>query len=113
VEKLTSLFEGQSNLSSTQRAVYVVGGLGLAAAAVQPRPNPLLNLLALVGGSYLAFSGYKGRCPAKAALSGVSEGEIGRISSRFSSSESRLQGEELGRAPAHADERSASRPRPT
>ncbi len=65
---LDTVFGGEPNLSLTQRSTYVVLGLGLAAAATQPRPNPLLNVLALVGGSYLALSGYMGRCPAKAAL---------------------------------------------
>jgi hypothetical protein len=31
--------------------VYVIGGLGLTAAGAQPRPNPLVNVLALAGGS--------------------------------------------------------------
>ena len=65
---LASLFEGQPNLSMTQRAMYVAGGLGLAAAGAKPRPNPLLNVLAIAAGSYLAWSGYEGRCPVKAAL---------------------------------------------
>ena len=52
----------------TQRAMYVAGGLGLAAAGAKPRPNPLLNVLAIAAGSYLAWSGYEGRCPVKAAL---------------------------------------------
>ena len=68
MESLASLFDGEQNLSLGQRAAYVVGGLGLAAAGAQPRPNPLLNVLALAAGSYLAWSGYKGRCPAKAML---------------------------------------------
>ena len=65
MENLTSLFEGQHNLTWGERVVYVVGGLGLAAAGAQPRPNPLLNVLALAGGAYLAYSGYKGHCPTK------------------------------------------------
>lgn len=71
MENFTSLFEGQPNLTWGQRVAYVVGGLGLAAAGAQPRPNPLLNVLALAGGSYLAYSGYKGHCAAKAALFGA------------------------------------------
>ncbi len=67
-EMLEPLFGGEPNLSTTQRGLYIVGGLGLAAAAATPRPNPLLNVLALAGGAYLALSGYYGRCPAKAAL---------------------------------------------
>jgi threonine/homoserine/homoserine lactone efflux protein len=92
VENITSLFGGQSNLTWGQRAAYVVGGLGLAAAGVQPRPNPLLNVIALVGGSYLAYSGYKGHCPAKAALFDSSQGNIGSISGRSSGSDRRLAG---------------------
>ena len=76
-----SLFEQPSNLSATTRAAYVVGGLGLAALSVQPRPNPLLNVLALAGGAYLAWSGYKGYCPIKAAFldGGASDGANARI----------------------------------
>jgi len=62
------LFGGEPNLSTAQRAIYIALGLGMAAAGAQPRPNPLLNVLALAGGSYLAWSGYQGRCPVKAAL---------------------------------------------
>jgi uncharacterized membrane protein len=62
------VFGGEPNLSWTERGVSLVLGLGLAAAGVQPRPNPLLNVLALVGGSYLALRGATGRCPIKAAL---------------------------------------------
>jgi threonine/homoserine/homoserine lactone efflux protein len=63
-----SLWEGQRNLSVPQRAAYVAAGLGLAAAGAKPRPNPLLNVLALLGGAFLAWSGYKGHCPVKAAF---------------------------------------------
>jgi len=65
-----SLTNGEPNLSTTERGVYMLAGLGLAAAAAKPRPNPLLNLLALAGGSYLAWRGYVGNCPIKAALTG-------------------------------------------
>jgi threonine/homoserine/homoserine lactone efflux protein len=68
-----SLMNGEPNLSTTERSVYMLAGLGLAAAAAKPRPNPLLNILALAGGSYLAWRGYMGRCPVKAALTGSSE----------------------------------------
>ena len=33
---IPSIFEGETNLSTTQRAVSVVLGLGIAAAAAQP-----------------------------------------------------------------------------
>lgn len=56
------------NLTGSQRAMYVMAGLGLAAASVKPRPNPLLNVLALASGAYLAWRGYEGYCPIKAAL---------------------------------------------
>ena len=65
-----SLFEGEQNLSFQERALSVVIGLGLAAAGAKPRPNPLLNVLALVGGSVLAIRGATGRCPVKAAITG-------------------------------------------
>ena len=58
----------EQNLSATERAVYMAVGLGLAAAAAQPRPNLLLNVLALARGSYLAWSGYQGHCAIRAAL---------------------------------------------
>jgi threonine/homoserine/homoserine lactone efflux protein len=67
-----SLMDGPSNLSTTERGAYMLAGLGLAAAAAKPRPNPLLNILALAGGSYLAWRGYVGQCPVKAALTGSS-----------------------------------------
>jgi len=65
-----SLMNGEPNLSMTERSLYMLAGLGLAAAAAKPRPNPLLNVLALAGGSYLAWRGYMGQCPVKAALIG-------------------------------------------
>lgn len=67
------LMDGEPNLSTTERGIYMLAGLGLAAAAAKPRPNPLLNVLALAGGSYLAWRGYVGNCPIKAALMGSQE----------------------------------------
>lgn len=63
-----SLFSGSRNLSSKERALSVIAGLGLAAAGTQPRPNPILNVLALLGGAYLAIRGATGRCPVKQAI---------------------------------------------
>jgi uncharacterized membrane protein len=80
-ENLSSMFEGPPNLSPTERAVFVVAGLGLAAAAAKPRPNPLLNVLALLGGAYLAWRGSVGQCPIKAAL--IDQGGMGRIAGRM------------------------------
>ncbi|WP_239467828.1 YgaP-like transmembrane domain [Microvirga arvi] len=68
-----SLMNGEPNLSTAERSLYMLAGLGLAAAAAKPRPNPLLNILALAGGSYLAWRGYVGQCPVKAALMGSQE----------------------------------------
>lgn len=65
-----SLFEGEKNLSFNERAISVVAGLALAAAGAKPRPNPLLNILALVGGAVLAIRGATGHCAVKAALTG-------------------------------------------
>lgn len=70
-----SIFGGEPNLSLTERGIFVAAGLGLAAAAAQPRPNKVLSLLALLGGSYLAWRGAVGQCPIKAAL--VENGIIG------------------------------------
>ena len=64
------IFEGETNLSVKERGLSLAIGLGLAAAGVKPRPNPLLNVLALAGGAYLAFRGLSGHCPVKAALEG-------------------------------------------
>ncbi|MBQ0821129.1 DUF2892 domain-containing protein [Microvirga terrae] len=71
------MMDGEPNLSTVERGAYMLAGLGLAAAAAKPRPNPLLNILALAGGSYLAWRGYVGNCPVKAALTGT--GGSGRI----------------------------------
>jgi len=73
-------FDGPSNLSMGARSFYLLAGLGLAAAGAKPRPNPLLNILAIAAGSYMAWSGYTGRCPAKAALfdDGYGQGSIGQ-----------------------------------
>ncbi|MBF9234477.1 DUF2892 domain-containing protein [Microvirga sp. BT350] len=62
----------EPNLTTAERAAYIVTGLALAAASVKPRPNHILSVLALVSGSYLAWRGYVGSCPIKAALMGHS-----------------------------------------
>ena len=67
-----SLFEGEPNLSMQERAISVVAGLGLAAAGVKPRPNPLLNVVALLGGAFLAYRGATGHDPFNIALLGTS-----------------------------------------
>jgi threonine/homoserine/homoserine lactone efflux protein len=67
---MNELFDGPKNLSGTERAIYMAVGLGIAAAGAKPRPNPLLNIAALAGGAYLAYTGYNGHCPAKALIEG-------------------------------------------
>ena len=61
-------FAGEKNLSFTERAISTVVGFGLMGAAVQPRPNKILSLLALLGGAGLAIRGATGHCPVKATL---------------------------------------------
>lgn len=58
----------RTNLTTTERAVSVVIGLGLAAAAVQPRPNKLLSLAALIAGAAMAIRGATGHCSMKALV---------------------------------------------
>lgn len=58
----------EENLSLAERAAYVAVGLAIAAAGAKPRPNPLLNIVALGLGSFIAWRGYVGQCPVKAAL---------------------------------------------
>ena len=71
----------EQNLSFGERAAYIAVGLGLAAAGAKPRPNPLLNVIALGLGGYIAWRGYVGQCPIKAALVDGSSG-LGRIAGR-------------------------------
>jgi threonine/homoserine/homoserine lactone efflux protein len=68
IERSGTNGRSEQNLSLGERAVYVAAGLGLAALGAKPRPNPLLNVLALAGGAYLAWSGYEGRCVVKEAF---------------------------------------------
>lgn len=65
---LSDVLSGSPELSTGERVVSVAVGLMLAAAGAKPRPNMLLNLLALGAGSYLAYRGATGYCPVKAAL---------------------------------------------
>jgi uncharacterized membrane protein len=65
---LSDVLSGSPDLSAGERAASVALGLMLAAAGAKPRPNMLLNLLALGAGSYLAYRGATGYCPVKAAL---------------------------------------------
>ena len=57
------------HLATAERVASVAVGLMLASAATQPRPNPVLSLLALSVGGYLTYRGAIGYCPIKAVLS--------------------------------------------
>lgn len=59
---------GSPNLSMTERGISLALGLGLAAAGAKPRPNAILNVLALAAGSYLAYRGATGHCPVRAMI---------------------------------------------
>ena len=56
------------HLSPGERLLSVIVGLGLTSVAAQPRPNVFLSMLALAGGSYLAYRGATGYCIVKASL---------------------------------------------
>ena len=56
------------HLSSGERLLSIVVGLGLTSLAAQPRPNVFLSMLALASGSYLAYRGATGYCVVKASL---------------------------------------------
>jgi hypothetical protein len=71
----------EGNLSPGERAAYMAVGLAVAAAGAKSPPNPLLNILALGLGSYIAWRGYVGQCPIKAALID-GPAEAGRIAGR-------------------------------
>ncbi|WP_018183671.1 YgaP-like transmembrane domain [Kaistia granuli] len=55
-------------ISTEGRVVSVIAGLILAAAAVKPRPNRILSVVALATGSYLAYRGATGHCPLTEAV---------------------------------------------
>ena len=63
VESAEDLFSGERNLSTSERALSVVGGLAIAAIGAQPRPNKLLSLAAILVGAALAIRGATGHCP--------------------------------------------------
>ena len=86
-----ALFQGPQNLSPKERAISLILGLGLAAAGTQPRPNPILNIVALVGGAYLAVRGGTGRCPIKQALLPV-RAQVAAVTGRAPAKRSRAAG---------------------
>lgn len=69
-ELYEDLFGDEPNLSMTERAISVTLGLGIAAAAAQPRPNLWLSFGALIVGVSLAVRGATGHCPVKALTGG-------------------------------------------
>lgn len=75
VDEAKHIFSTETNLSATERTLSIVGGLVLAAAGAQPRPNKILSLVAILAGSALAIRGATGHCAMKAALQGTS-GEV-------------------------------------
>ena len=56
------------HLSSGERLLSVLVGLGLTSIAAQPRSNIFFSMLALASGSYLAYRGATGFCLVKASL---------------------------------------------
>ena len=56
------------HLSSGERLLSVLAGLALTSVAAQPRSNVFFSMLALAGGSYLAYRGATGFCVVKASL---------------------------------------------
>ena len=66
---LSQYTNSDPHLSSGERAVSVLVGLGLTSIAAQPRSNVFISMLALATGSYLAYRGATGYCPIKASLS--------------------------------------------
>ena len=70
LDEAKHLFSTETNLSTTERTLSIVGGLVLAAVGAQPRPNKILSLIAVVAGSALAIRGATGHCAVKAALAG-------------------------------------------
>ena len=56
------------HLSSGERLLSILAGLGLTSVAAQPRSNVFLSMLALAGGSYLAYRGATGYCMVKESL---------------------------------------------
>ena len=72
LDEAKHLFSTETNLSTTERALSIVGGLVLAAVGAQPRPNKILSLVAIVAGSALAIRGATGHCGLKAVMGGTS-----------------------------------------
>ena len=65
---LSRYTDADPHLSSGERVLSVLAGLGLTSIAAQPRPNVFLSMLALGAGSYLAYRGATGYCLVKASF---------------------------------------------
>jgi threonine/homoserine/homoserine lactone efflux protein len=65
---LSQYTSADPHLSSGERLVSVLAGLALTSVAAQPRSNVFFSILALAGGSYLAYRGATGFCVVKASL---------------------------------------------
>lgn len=65
---LSQYANSDPHLSSGERALSILVGLGLTSIAAQPRQNVFLSMLTLATGSYLAYRGATGFCPIKASL---------------------------------------------
>ena len=65
---LSRYTDADPHLSSGERLVSVLLGLGFASVAAQPRSNVFFSMLTLATGSYLAYRGATGFCLVKASL---------------------------------------------
>ena len=65
---LSQYTSSDPRLSSGERLLSVLLGLGLTTVAAQPRSNVFASMLALATGSYLAYRGATGYCIVKASL---------------------------------------------
>ncbi len=65
---LSKYTDADPHLSTGERLLSVLLGLGLTSVAAQPRSNVFFSMLALAGGSYLAYRGATGFCLVKASL---------------------------------------------
>lgn len=65
---LSQYANADPHLSSGERVLSVLLGLGLTSVAAQPRSNIFVSMLALATGSYLAYRGATGYCVIKASL---------------------------------------------
>ena len=65
------------HLSTGERILSVLLGLGLTSVAAQPRSNVFFSMLALAGGSYQAYRGATWFCPVKASFNEDHQSKLG------------------------------------